>query len=325
MSQPVVTVILPGKDVAPYLATTLTTVLRQFDDPDAVKLVMIDDGSRDGTGDIMREYAERLAHAEVIRNGAAVGLASARNQGLDHVDTEFFAFLDGDDWMQPRRLETLVAAMRDLGTDFVRTDHVTDTEGRRRLARAPFPWRNRAASPRDAILPAEESTMVDYPYAWAGMFHRRVLDEGLAEFPEGLFTAEDRPWIWRLHLRAASFAVVDAPALLYRRGVATSLTQIVDRRQLDVIPAFAQMRQVVEADADASRFRPKLISTTLAVSAHHLHRGRHMDRDIRTRMRAGVTELIAALPEHEVRDAVAHMSERRRRLLAPSLREAYRA
>lgn len=320
VAQPIVTVILPGKDVASFVGTTLTTLARQFEDRSALKLVAIDDGSRDGTSERMRHFAEQFDHVELLHNKTPVGLASARNQGLAHVDTEFFCFVDGDDWMAPRRLEALVQRIRDLEVDFVRTDHTTDTEGQRRLVRAPYPWRNRAVSPREAILPADDTTMVDYPYAWAGMFHRRVLDAGLAEFPEGLFTAEDRPWIWRLHLDAAAFAVVDAPPILYRRGVTTSLTQILDRRQLDFIPAFVQVIDLVDADREAARFLPKVTATVLAMCAHHLFRSRGMDRTLRTQLRVGTAELLASLPADEVETAYARMSDRRRRVLSSAIR-----
>ncbi len=325
MVKPVVTVILPAKDAGAYIATTLTTLARQFDDIARLKLVAIDDGSRDDTGGQMRHYAERFAHAEVLGNPEPVGLASARNQGLARVEGDYYCFVDGDDWMQPLRLQALVASMQALGTDFVRTDHVTATEGSRRLVRAPFAWRGRALSPRDAILPADESTMVDYPYAWAGMFHRRTIDEGLAAFPEGLFTAEDRPWIWRLHLGAGSFAVVDAPTLLYRRDVTGSLTQILDRRQLDFLPAFAQALDAVEADPEADRFRPKIVATTLAVCSHHLFRARGMAVADRARLRTGIRDLVARMPDAEFDAALARLSDRRRRLLARTVREVRRA
>ncbi|WP_434812251.1 glycosyltransferase family 2 protein [Microbacterium sp. bgisy189] len=322
MPSPRVTVVLPAKDAAPFLDTTLTTLARQFDDLRDVKLVAIDDGSRDGTGEAMRRHAAHLPHAEVIVNPQPVGLASARNQGLARVDTDLYCFLDGDDWMAPLRLQTLADAMEHLGCDFVRTDHITVTETRRQLVRAPYPWRNIACPPRDGILPSTEVTMVDYPYAWAGMMHRRLIDDGVAEFPEGLFTAEDRPWIWNLHLSTSSFAVVDAPALLYRRGVSTSLTQVHDRRQLDFVPAFAQALEIVTADRDADRFLPKLVTTILAVSAHHLNRSMSMPWDVRRDLRRGVRDLLRPVPRATLELCLDGTSQRRRRLLAPYVRRA---
>jgi glycosyltransferase involved in cell wall biosynthesis len=319
---PLVTVILPAKDAGAYIATTLETLARQFEDPAALKLVAIDDGSRDDTGALMRAHAARFPHAEVLVNAEPRGLASARNQGLAHVEGEAFCFVDGDDWMQPQRLAVLARRLGELDADFLRTDHVTVTGGERSLVRAPHPWREIVASPRDAILPATETTMVDYPFAWAGIFHRRIIDRGLAEFPPGLFTAEDRPWIWRLHLQAASFAVVDAPALLYRRGVTTSLTQVRDRRQLDFVRAMRGVIEIVEADAEAERFLPKAVWSSLALSAHHLVRARRMSRALRAEMRTGIVGLLRGLPGGEVAAAVRRLDGPRRRVLARALRES---
>ena len=325
MRTPLVTVILPAKDAGAYIATTLETLTRQFDDPAALKLVAIDDGSRDDTGTLMRRYAERFPHSEVIANTRPRGLASARNQGLERVEGDAFCFLDGDDWMQPQRLDVLTRRLRDLDCDFVRTDHVTVRAGVRTLVPAPYPWRERVGSPREAILPENEPTMVDYPFAWAGVMHRRLIDDGLAAFTPGLFTAEDRPWIWRLHLQARSFAVVDAPALLYRRGVSTSLTQVRDRRQLDFVRAMDEVLDIAAADAEADRFLPKAVWTVLALSSRHLVRARRMTPSLRAEMRSGIRGLLARLPEAEASAVLARLDGPRRRVLAPLLRTAGRA
>ncbi|MFJ4175019.1 glycosyltransferase family 2 protein [Microbacterium sp. NPDC089696] len=325
MRTPLVTVILPAKDAGAYIGTTLETLTRQFDDPAALQLVAIDDGSRDDTGAIMRRYAERMPHATVIANPRPQGLATARNQGLAHVEGEAFTFLDGDDWMQPQRLAVLARRLQDHDCDLVRTDHVTVTGSRRVLVRAPFAWRETVAPPRDAILPEDEPTMVDYPFAWAGLLHRRVLDQGLADFTPGLFTAEDRPWIWRLHLHARSFAVVDAPALLYRRGVSTSLTQVRDRRQLDFVTAMGEVLDIVEADAEAERFLPKAVWTVLALSSRHLVRARRMTPSLRSEMRSGIRDLLGRLPRDESSAVLRRLDGPRRRVLASLLRTVGRA
>lgn len=316
------TVVLPAKDVGAYIDTTLKTLSRQFEDRSALKLVAIDDGSRDDTAERMRQHAARFAHAEVISNPAPRGLASARNQGLAHVEGEAFCFIDGDDWMQPRRLEVLLRRMRELGCAMLRTDHVTVTDGRRALVRAPFTRREVVADPRQAILPVDDTTMVDYPFAWAGLFHRSVLDDGLAHFPDGLFTAEDRPWIWRLHLRAESFAVVDAPQLLYRRGRPDSLSRTLDRRQLDFCRAMTEVIEQVVQDRDAERLLPKAVHTVMALSAHHLVRSRQMARSDRIALRSGVGDLLAGLPGDAVREAVDGLSGSRRRVLARLVRRS---
>ncbi|QMU98615.1 glycosyltransferase family 2 protein [Microbacterium esteraromaticum] len=316
------TVIVPAKDAAEFIGTTLETLTRQFDDDRELKLVAIDDGSSDDTGAIMRRYAERFTHAEVIRNDIPHGLAAARNQGLAQVEGDSFCFLDGDDWMQPGRLPVLQQALRAFDCDFVRTDHVTVKRAERRLVRAPFTHRGVVADPREAILPADDRSMVDYPFAWAGLMHRRMLDQGLAQFRDGLFTAEDRPWIWRLHLDARSFAVVDAPHLLYRRGLSDSLSKTLDRRQLHFTRALGEVLDIVEADREAERILPKAVFSVLALSSHHLVRARRMQPAVRRELRTGIRHLLARLPRDQARAAIDRIGGPRRRVLARVLREA---
>lgn len=315
------TVIVPAKDAGAFIGTTLQTLTRQFEDRSALKLIAIDDGSSDDTGAIMRRHAQDFPHAEVIVNPEPRGLATARNQGLEHVEGEAFCFLDGDDWMQPGRLPVLSRALHDLDCDFVRTDHVTVKRSERRLVRAPFTHRGVVAHPRDAILPADDRSMVDYPYAWAGMLHRRVLDQGLAVFSDGLFTAEDRPWIWRLHLNASSFAVVDAPHLLYRRGLSDSLSKTLDARQLHFARAFGEVLDLVEADPEAERMLPKAVFSVLTLSSHHLVRARRMQPSVRRELRSGIRSLLARLPRDQAEAVIARIGGPRRRVLARVLRE----
>lgn len=163
--------------------------------------------------------------------------------------------------------------------------------------------------------------MVDYPYAWAGIFRSSLIDQGLAGFRHGLFTAEDRPWIWRLHLGAERFAVLDAPSIIYRRGVATSLTQTQDRRQLDVIPALAEAIDIVQHDRDRERFLPKITNTTFVLGSHHLRRAGRVGTSLRREFREGLQSLLERLPPDLVRTEFALLSERRRRLMAPIVRE----
>src|SRR5262249_31088581 len=151
--------------------------------------------------------ARTLPGATVVRPERNQGLAGARNAGLNAAQGEYITFLDGDDWIEAGYLERLVASIERFGCDFVRVDHVQVFGPRRKVFRVPQPRRDEVFNPRQGILPATYSTMVDYPYAWAGIYHRRLLDQGLLHFHHGLRTAEDRPWIWRLHRRAESCAV----------------------------------------------------------------------------------------------------------------------
>lgn len=261
-------VIVPFYNVQQYAPDTLRSLGANARDD--FEFLLVDDCSRDGTPEVLRRAERELPGAVLVRHEKNGGLATARNTGIDRARGEYLTFLDGDDWLAPGYYERLVAAIEGLGCDFLRTDHVQCTGRARAVHRVPHGRRDVLLDPRAAILPADRSTSVDYAYAWAGIYHRRLAERGLLHFTDGLRTAEDRPWIWRLHREAESFAVTGLLGVFYRRGVASSLTQIGDVRQLDFLRAFDQVIAETAADRDAAELLPKAVRTYCAIISHHL-------------------------------------------------------
>lgn len=311
--------IVPFYNVQQYAPDTLRS-LRRNARPE-FEFILVDDHSRDDTPRILERAVEELsdvASVRFIRREENGGLATARNTGLDAAEGEYLTFLDGDDWLAPGYLGDLVTAIEELGCDFVRTDHIQATARARAVFRAPHGRRSEVMNPRDAILPADRSTSVDYPYAWAGAYHRRLLDKGLLHFTDGLRTAEDRPWIWKLHREAESFAVVSLMGVFYRRGVAGSLTQIGDVRQLDFIRAFDQVIEETAADPQADRLLPKAVRTYCAIIAHHLSEIDKFEPSVAKQLRTMSAAAIKRMPQELLADVLdtmdLHRSSRLRRL-----------
>ncbi|MEV6005357.1 glycosyltransferase family 2 protein [Streptomyces sp. NPDC051976] len=298
-------VIVPFFNVQQYVPDALRS-LRANARPD-FEFVLVDDRSTDQTPRLLEQAVDSLPGARLVRHERNGGLATARNTGIDNARGEYLTFLDGDDWYGPGYLEQLLGAIEGLGTDFVRTDHVQCTGRARNIIRVPHGRRGVALTPREAILPADRSTSVDYPFAWAGIYHRRLVDAGLLHFPDGLRTAEDRPWIWRLHREAESFAVVGLMGVFYRRGVATSLTQIGDVRQLDFIRSFDQVIADITADRDAELFLPKAVRTYCAIIAHHLGNIERFEPAIARKLRAMSAAALKALPQDVLTEALDSM------------------
>ncbi|MET9787135.1 glycosyltransferase family 2 protein [Streptomyces canus] len=309
---PKLSVIVPFYNVQQYAPDTLRSLRlnarRDFE------FVLVNDKSKDETPAILDRAAEELsdvAQVQVLHHETNGGLATARNTGLDAARGEYLTFLDGDDWLAPGYLTELVTAIEELGCDFVRTDHVQTVARARTVHRVPIGRRGEVMNPREAILPADRSTSVDYAYAWAGAYHRRLLDKGLLHFTDGLRTAEDRPWIWKLHREAESFAVVSLLGVFYRRGVASSLTQIGDARQLDFIRAFDQVIEETAADRDADKLLPKAVRTYCAIIAHHLSDESKWEPSVAKQLRAMSAAAIQRMPQDALGDVLDTMDLRR--------------
>ncbi|CAM5509802.1 MULTISPECIES: glycosyltransferase family 2 protein [Streptomyces] len=302
-------VIVPFFNVRQYAPETLRSL--RANARDDFEFILVDDCSRDGTPEILARAERELPGAVLVRHERNGGLATARNTGIDRARGEYLTFLDGDDWLAPGYYDRLVAAIEELGCDFVRTDHVQCTGRVRGVHRVPHGRRGVVLRPRDAILPADRSTSVDYAYAWAGIYHRRLVERGLLHFTDGLRTAEDRPWIWRLHREADSFAVAGLLGVFYRRGVASSLTQIGDVRQLDFIRAFDQVVTETAEDPAADILLPKAVRTYCAIISHHLGSIERFEPAVARKLKAMSAGALRRMPQGVLEEALDSMDVRR--------------
>lgn len=106
MDEPIVSIILPVYNGEAYLRDTLDSVyaqtFRQFE------LIAVDDGSRDGSREILTSYGNGL---RVVREGRGGSAAVARRKGIAKASGRYVAFIDQDDLWEPRKLEKQVAFM----------------------------------------------------------------------------------------------------------------------------------------------------------------------------------------------------------------------
>jgi glycosyltransferase involved in cell wall biosynthesis len=105
MSTPLVSVLLPVRDAAPWLDAALASLARQsFRD---LEIIAVDDGSSDGSSAMLDGWADRDRRLSVIHR-PPMGLVSALNLGLEHCRGELVARMDADDISHPLRIELQV-------------------------------------------------------------------------------------------------------------------------------------------------------------------------------------------------------------------------
>ncbi|MDD5302643.1 MAG: glycosyltransferase [Elusimicrobia bacterium] len=104
--KPLVSVVIPSYNMAAFTPLTVESVLAQ--DYPAVEVIVVDDGSSDGSVEALRRFGGRIKVIEQKNAGAC----AARNRGLKESRGEFIAFLDCDDLWEPSKLSECVAALR---------------------------------------------------------------------------------------------------------------------------------------------------------------------------------------------------------------------
>jgi glycosyltransferase involved in cell wall biosynthesis len=105
MTSPDISVIVPVLNKAPYLRDCLDSVLAQS--LSTIEVICIDDGSVDGSAEILGHYARRDPRLTLLRNEITLGPGTARNMGIEVARGRYVQFTDADDMMSPGALETL--------------------------------------------------------------------------------------------------------------------------------------------------------------------------------------------------------------------------
>ena len=111
MTTPKISVIVPIYNQVSFIRETVESVLAQ--DHQNIELVLSDDGSTDGTSEVLREYAAREPErVKMVASDENTGIAGAFNRALDAHRGDYIAWLGGDDVMLPGKLSRQVAALQ---------------------------------------------------------------------------------------------------------------------------------------------------------------------------------------------------------------------
>ena len=244
---PRLSVVVPVYNVEEFLDACLESVVKQtFED---FEVVMVDDGSTDGSVAIAERFADRDERFRLVSqpNG---GLSKARNTGTLAAAGKYLAFLDSDDALPPNAYELLVGALEKTGSDFA-------TGNVHRLTRfgtsqSPFLARTFGESQLKTHVTKFRPLLADRP-AWNKVWRREFWDRHGFRFPEGrLF--EDTPVTIPAHFLATSVDVIADPVYYWRiREGGDSITQ----RRLDPRLLRDRITAVTEVSERLGRHGPR--------------------------------------------------------------------
>lgn len=186
-----VTVVMPAYQRAAVIGPAVASVLGQT--YQHLEVLVVDDGSTDGTAEAVEAAAGGDPRLRVIRLAANEGRSAARNAGLDEARGEFVTFIDSDDLYAPQRIERLVSAARHFPGDDVFIDDVMQFAARD----GDWVLRNRTVYPTGVWRPRRPHRVWLEGYIrWSGaskLFLRRSLVDHLGvRFPLDMAQAEDR-------------------------------------------------------------------------------------------------------------------------------------
>ncbi|MCG7402262.1 MULTISPECIES: glycosyltransferase family 2 protein [Caballeronia] len=201
-----VSIIVPAYNIEAYLPQCLDT-LAQIRDISAEVLV-IDDGSKDNSAGIVREYEQKYSHIRLISqvNG---GCAAARQRGLDEARGTYVGFVDGDDWVTPGMFEKLFNCAIDTNADVALCGYVEEYTASGKSANVEEHFGSARRLFFDCYYVDPDEVVLHAPTIWRKIFRKNFLDVNRVGF--------------HTHIRRFDDLLFNAEALLCRpHTVATS-------------------------------------------------------------------------------------------------------
>ncbi|MEO5876496.1 MAG: glycosyltransferase, partial [Streptosporangiaceae bacterium] len=206
----VLSVVVPVYNVGPYLTACLESIAAQtWRD---FEVVMVDDGSTDGSAALAAAFAARDPRFRLVRQANA-GPGAARNTGVGQARGEFLAFVDSDDLVPPYALEYLLASLRRTGSDFA-TGHVQRFDGQGVVSRWKVLRDSHASTALGTHVDRRESLLRDR-LVTNKLWRRSFWDAHGMRFPEGVLY-EDTPVAVPAHFLARAVDVLSHPVYLWR-------------------------------------------------------------------------------------------------------------
>ena len=253
---PAISVIVPVYQAERLLPQCVESVLGQtFSD---WELLLVDDGSRDGSPALCDAYAAGDARVRVFHkpNG---GVSSARNLGLEQARGQCIAFLDADDALVPAALETLWYLREKAGADSAGCAHlnVSPTGEERTEQLLPAGIYEQAGLREHILWPLTGERLrppVFNGFIWRFLFDAAILQENAITF-EGAYL-EDELFLMEYFCNAQRLAVTEEPLYRYFWNPA-SATHRYMRNFEQVFHRFLERKEAVVKRYELSEARPQ--------------------------------------------------------------------
>lgn len=246
---PVISVIVPVYQAESFLHTCVSSVLGQtFRD---LELILVDDGSTDGSGALCDQAAREDGRVRVIHkeNG---GVSRARNDGIAAARGIYLAFCDADDYILPNTLEVMYAALTGAGADTAGCGHcLLWPDGRREEYPGALPAGTYGPQElREGIVKPLLGQRLDFGQGVLNgfivrfLFSREIVRDNQIAF-EGAYL-EDELFLMEYCLHARKLAMVDAPFYIYLQNPASVTRNYLPRYQEEFARFLARKQALAE-------------------------------------------------------------------------------
>ena len=257
-AEPLVSVVIPAYNCAAYLGETLDSVLRQT--YKHVEIIVCNDGSTDGTGEVAKTYRDSINYISQQN----MGVSAARNSGLKIAGGEFVMFLDSDDLLAPEKLAEQVSyltAHPEIGAVYCAWEFV-DSNGT-------FIGEGGASLKGNLLNHFMEWNIAPFH---SYLFRMPAVRE-IGYFRQGIDGVEDWDFLIRLASTGTLFDVIEKPMVKYRMH-GNNITRNSELMLANHIKMFDRLFEELEFPREILEKREHLYFTLRVHACSELYRKR---------------------------------------------------
>lgn len=215
-----ISIIIPVYNSERYLRQCIESVIAQtFED---WEVILVNDGSKDGSLDICQEYAAKDERIKVIDkpNG---GVSSARNKGLEVAQGDWITFMDSDDWLDADAFEVYYEAAQRTGADIVKTGYRRVSKNDNNKQNEGYAWQEMTLADKSEALARLQETGY-FTFVWNMIVTSQIAKE--VRFDESTPWLEDQFFGYECLLRAGKITLLPKRVYNYRIHESGSLSGV---------------------------------------------------------------------------------------------------
>ncbi|MDA3057749.1 glycosyltransferase [Campylobacter sp. VBCF_05 NA6] len=219
-----ISIIVPVYNVKKYLKECLNSIVSQT--YTNLEIILVDDGSTDGSGEICDEFAKQEARIKVLHQKNA-GQAVARNAGLDIMQGEYLSFVDSDDMIDETYIETLYNLIKKYNTKISMASY-TKFKSQSEIANLKnFECVERIITPKDIFKGSCKKEKFYLTAIWRILYHKSIFKN--LRFPSGKIHEDIAVW-FDIFKNEKNIAISNKYIYFYRVNLNSTVRKKIDEK-----------------------------------------------------------------------------------------------
>lgn len=253
MTKPIISIIVPVYNTEPFLHQCLDSILSQsFAD---WELILINDGSKDRSPEICKEYAARDSRVRYLSKSNS-GVSDTRNIGLEEAKGTYVTFVDSDDYLEEDFLKTLFNASQETDIEIVggglTLQYPDGKTEKNQLTQSQIEY----MSGKDALCFACDMKRPIVGFVAGRLISRQVIESNHIRFDKNITMNEDSLFNYQCYIICKKVAVIEACNYIYRIHCdsSTEKAQVNPEHYKTKLTAYKQIREIAEKEMPQTRF-----------------------------------------------------------------------